>query len=130
MTGLFVNPTKNSIFYENHNLSNGERVFYTTAGTSIGNLTPNQTYYIRVSSNDRFVLGNSVSFSYPGGEQDLTSAGSGTQVFENQTAAFGATDGAYNVSLVKSETQLVVDVPFQIVPTTKTFDARDTGPSD
>ena len=125
MTGLFVNPTKNTIYYQNHNLSNGERVFYTTAGTSIGNLTPNQTYYIRVASNDRFVLGNSVSFSYPGSEQDLTSAGSGTQVFENQTAAFGATDGAYNVSLVKSETQLVVDVPFQIVPTTKTFDARE-----
>ena len=48
-------------------------------------------------------------------------------MFENQTAAFGATDGAYTVDDVKDQTQLVVDVPFQIVPTTKTFDSRDTG---
>ena len=127
MTGIFANPMRNSIYYQNHNLSNGERLFYTTAGTSIGNLTPNTQYYVKVATNDRFALGTSSSFTYPGGENDLTSAGSGTQVFENQTAAFGATDGAYNVSEVKGETQLVVDVPFQIVPTTKTFDARDTG---
>ena len=127
MTGIFANPTRNSIYYENHNLSNGERLFYTTAGTAIGNLTPSTQWYVKVVSNDRFALGSSSSFTYPDNAQDLTSAGSGTQVFENQTAAFGATDGAYNVSLVKDQTQLVVDVPFQIVPTTKTFDARDTG---
>ena len=127
MTGTFANPLRNSFYYENHNLSDGERLFYTTAGTAIGNLTPNSQYYVKVVSNDRFALGNSASFSYPGSAIDVTSAGSGNQVFENQTAAFGATDGAYNVNEVKSDTQLVVEVPFQIVPTTKTFDARDTG---
>ena len=129
MTGIFQNPTRDTIYYSNHNLSTGERLFYSTAGTAIGNLTPNATYYVRVISNDRFTLGSSANFSFPGGQEDLTSGGSGTQVFENQTSAFGTTDGAYNVSQVKSETQLVVDVPFQVVPTTKTFDARDTGNS-
>ena len=129
MTGIFQNPQRNTLYYENHNLSTGERLFYTTSGTAIGNLTPNQTYYVRVVSNDRFALGSSLGFGYPGSEVDLTSAGSGTQVFENQTAAFGTTDGAYNVSQVKSETQLVVDVPFQVVPTTKTFDSRTVGNS-
>ncbi len=127
MTGIFLNPNRNSFFYENHNLSNGERLFYTTAGTAIGNLTPNSQYYVKVVSNDRFALGSSSSFTYPGSEIDITSGGSGVQVFENQTAAFGATDGAYTVDEVKDQTQLVVDVPFQIVPTTKTFDSRDTG---
>ncbi len=127
MTGIFQNPTKNTYYYQNHNLSTGERLFYTTAGTAIGNLTPNASYYVKVVSNDRFTLGNSVSYSYPGGEIDITSGGSGTQVFENQTASFGTTDGAYSVSQIKSTTQLVVDVPFQVVPTTKSFDSRDTG---
>jgi len=126
MTGIFANPLRNSFYYESHNLSNGERLFYTTAGTAIGNLTPSTQYYVKVVSNDRFTLGNSPSFSYPGGEIDITSGGSGTQVFENQTAAFGATDGAYNVDTVKDQTQLVIEVPFQIVPSTKTFDARDS----
>ena len=126
MTGIFQNPLRNTFYYEKHNLSDGERLFYTTAGTAIGNLTPSSQYYVKVVSNDRFALGNSASYSYPGGEIDVTSAGSGTQVFENQTAEFGATDGAYTVSEVKDQTQLVIDVPFQIVPSTKTFDARDS----
>ena len=129
MTGVFQNPNRNTFYYQNHNLSDGERLFYTTAGTAIGNLTPSSQYYVKVTSNDRFALGTSPGFNHPGGEVDITSAGSGAQVFENQTAAFGATDGAYNVSQVKDQTQLVIDVPFQIVPSTKTFDARDTGNS-
>ena len=126
MTGIFGNPTRDSIYYENHNLSNGERLFYTTAGTAIGNLTPNTQYFVKVISNDRFVLGTSASYNYPGQQQNLNTAGSGVQVFENQTAAFGATDGAYSVDEVKSDKELVIDVPFQIVPSTKTFDARET----
>ena len=81
---------------------------------------------MKVISNDRFALGTSASFNYPGSERDLNTAGSGVQVFENQTAAFGATDGAYNVDEVKSDTELVIDIPFQIIPSTKTFDARET----
>lgn len=126
MTGIFGNPTRDSIYYQNHNLSNGERLFYTTAGTAIGNLTPNTQYYVKVISNDRFVLGNSPSYTYPGQQQNLNTGGAGVQVFENQTAAFGATDGAYSVDEVKSDKELVIDVPFQIVPSTKTFDARET----
>ena len=40
MTGVFQNPNRNTFYYQNHNLSDGERLFYTTAGTAIGNLTP------------------------------------------------------------------------------------------
>jgi hypothetical protein len=109
-TKTVTNPTADTIFKANHGLVPGTELVYDDGGnTTIGGLTDLQTYYVKeVIGLDRFT----VAASSNGTRINLTSAGTGTQSLNIQTA--GSFDGAYTVTNVASPTQYTFDVSAQI----------------
>lgn len=116
-TATRTNPTKNTIFSLSHGLSNGSQLLYKADGeTEIGGLTDLETYYVIDASTDRFRLSEVIG----GSEVDLTSAGTGTQIFSIQTE--GAFDGVYAIDSVISNTEFTLSNTVEIPKTTRSFD--------
>jgi len=109
-TETVSNSTADTILKVNHGLTPGTELVYDDGGnTTIGGLTDLQTYYVKeVIGLDRFTLA-----SEPNGVRvNLSSAGTGTQSFNVQTA--GSFDGAYDISNVISPTEYSFSVSSQV----------------
>jgi len=117
-TKTITNPTADTIFKANHGLVPGTELVYDDGGnTTVGGLTDLQTYYVKeVIGLDRFTL----SASSGGTRINLTSAGTGTQSLNIQTA--GSFDGAYTVTNVASPTQYTFGVSSQIPKIQRSLD--------
>ena len=122
LSGVFTSPFKNTVYVESHQLSNNELMRYDQVGSAVINgLVSGDSYYVRVTSGDRFQLLPTAGAT---NEMDFLDSGVGLQSFENTTADFGTTDGSYTTTRAVSETQLEVTVPFKIPPGLKGFDAN------
>ncbi|WP_036477316.1 LamG-like jellyroll fold domain-containing protein [Myxosarcina sp. GI1] len=73
-----VNIDDDSIAIANHGLTTGDAIVYNNAGeTSIGNLVPEQAYYVIVVDENTIKLATSQSNALAGVAQDLSSSGTG-----------------------------------------------------
>ena len=78
-TGTVDNGKANSIYVDDHQLSENNKIIYTNEGTqAVGGLTNGGTFYVDIINGDRFALRSSQSVSFTGRASANTTAGATT----------------------------------------------------
>jgi hypothetical protein len=76
VTGIIDNPKGNSIYVEDHQLSENNKIIYTNEGSSvIGGLVDGSTYYVDIINGDRFAVRSDTSVAFTGRAQSLATNG-------------------------------------------------------
>jgi hypothetical protein len=72
LTGVIDNPKRNSMYVEDHQLSENNKVIYSNEGSAIiSGLVDGDTYYIDVINGNRFALRDSASVAFTGRARSL-----------------------------------------------------------
>ncbi len=72
LTGTIDNPKRNSIYVDDHQLSENNKVIYSNEGSAlISGLVDGGTYYVDVINGDRFALRDSASVAFTGRARSL-----------------------------------------------------------
>ena len=72
LTGTIDNPKRNSIYVEDHQLSENNKVIYSNEGSAvISGLVDGGTYYVDIINGDRFALRDSASVAFTGRARSL-----------------------------------------------------------